>query len=856
MQQPKEAKSKTKKAVLNHPLRILIMNCQSIKNKKAEIHAVIDSAKPGIILGNESWLTPEIKKSEIFPDSFDAIRKGRVGDAHGGVFIAFRRDLLCTETPELDTDCEIIWCKLNIIGCRTLYLGSFYRPPNRKPEIEQKYLEAFNSSLTRIMSNKNAHVLVGGDFNCGNIEWSTMQVPEGVPNRRVQSQLLEIAQEHCLAQVVNIHTREDTTLDLLLTNSPSPVNRVKGMPPIGKADHDIVYVEYDIKAEGIQQAPRKIYLYKRADMDGLRDHLARYRDSFLSSDHSHMSVNDMWVSFKFEVTAAIERFIPSKMTKTKYSSPWIDSSTKRLIKRRNRLYFRARKSSSPGIKSHYKRFRAHDQKVIRDAYWKHISGIFSFDTDSADPDCPRKDEKAKKFWLFVNSLKKDAFGINSLRENGILKTDTLDKANTCNRQFESAFTRESDTEIPSKGTSPFSPMGEITVDPKGVLKLLNNLNIHKATGPDGLSARVLKECSSEISPMLALIYNESLAQGTVPDDWRQANVAPVFKKGEKYNAANYRPVSLTCICCKTLEHIIVSNINKHLAFKSILADCQHGFRSQRSCETQLVQFYHDMVSNLDGAQDRGQKQTDVIIMDFAKAFDKVPHRRLLYKLGYYGIRGSSHKWISSWLSERSQKVVLDGQASDPVPVVSGVPQGSVLGPVLFLIFINDVPDNIRSSVRLFADDCVLYRNIKSPIDCQILQDDLNSLSQWETDWQMKFNVAKCHSMRVTRHLPDKQILFDYTLHQQKLEQVQSAKYLGLTITDNLDWGQHVSEISFKATKTMGFLRRNLALAPRHTKEVAYKTLVRPQLEYAAPIWNPYHKLQYQEVEKVQRTAAR
>ena len=177
------------------------------------------------------------------------------------------------------------------------------------------------------------------------------------------------------------------------------------------------------------------------------------------------------------------------------------------------------------------------------------------------PIVPEKNEKAKKFWSFVKSLKKDAFGINSLRENGILKTDTLDKANICNRQFESAFTRESDTEIPSKGTSPFSPMGEITVDPKGVLKLLNILNIHKASGPDGLSARVLKECSSEISPMLALIYNESLAQGTVLDDWRQANVAPVFKKGEKYNAANYRPVSLTCICCKTLEHIIVSNID-------------------------------------------------------------------------------------------------------------------------------------------------------------------------------------------------------------------------------------------------------------------------------------------------------
>ena len=162
------------------------------------------------------------------------------------------------------------------------------------------------------------------------------------------------------------------------------------MPPIGKADHDIVYVEYDIKAKHIQQAPRKIFLNNRADMDGLRDHLARFRDTFLSSDHSHVSVNDMWVSFKSEVIAAIERFIPTKMTKTKYSLPWIYSSIRRLIRKREKLYFRACKSSSPDVKNHYKRFRAHVQKVIRDAYWKHISNIFSFETESPDPDGPRK----------------------------------------------------------------------------------------------------------------------------------------------------------------------------------------------------------------------------------------------------------------------------------------------------------------------------------------------------------------------------------------------------------------------------------------------------------------------------------
>ena len=343
-------------------------------------------------MGNESWLTPDIKNSEIFPESFDAVRKDRASDAHGGVFIAFKRDLLCTETPELDTNCEIVWCKMNIIGCRTLYLGSFYRPPDK---IDNDYLEEFNSSLSRIMSSKNAHVLIGGDFNCGDIEWSHMKVPQGVQKRQSQQQLLDIIGEHCLTQVVDIPTRNDKTLDLLFTNFPSPVNRVKGMPPIGKADHDIVYVEYDIKAKRLKQASRKIFLYKRADMVGLKDHMTQFKDAYLSEDHSHMSVNDMWVKFKTGFVEAVERFIPSKMTKTKYSVPWIDLTIKRLVKKRNKLYLRARKSKDPDVKIHYKRFRAHVQKVLRDAYWKYVSNIFTFENDSSDPDTP-KPEKIKK----------------------------------------------------------------------------------------------------------------------------------------------------------------------------------------------------------------------------------------------------------------------------------------------------------------------------------------------------------------------------------------------------------------------------------------------------------------------------
>ena len=190
---------------------------------------------------------------------------------------------------------------------------------------------------------------------------------------------------------------------------------------------------------------------------------------------------------------------------------------------------------------------------------------------------------------------------------------------------------------------------------------------------------------------------------------------------------------------------------QHLSKLDILVESQHGFRSGKSWKMQLVPFIHDLRKNLDGAHNRGHKQTDLIIMDIAKAFDKVPHRRLAYKLEYYGIRNDILQWITAWLSWRTQKVVIDGVNSDPAPVLSGVPQGSILGPILFLIFINDLPDNINSTVCLFADDCVLYRNIRRSEDQQILQDDLNILAQWEEAWLMKFSVAKRHSMRVTKH---------------------------------------------------------------------------------------------------------
>ena len=219
---------------------------------------------------------------------------------------------------------------------------------------------------------------------------------------------------------------------------------------------------------------------------------------------------------------------------------------------------------------------------------------------------------------------------------------------------------------------------------------------HKATGPDFIAPTVLKELSHEISPILEIIFKMSLKTGQVPNDWKEANISTIFIKGDKHSSSNYRPVSLTCIIAKCMEHILVGNMMKHLELNNILHPLQYGFLKNYSYEIQLLSLFQNLASN--------PSQIDLIIMDFSKAFDKVPH-----KFDWYGIRGNTRERILDFLSGRSQRVVLEGASSDSEPVVSGIPQDTVLGPVLFLLYINDLPDlAAHSSARFFADDCIAH----------------------------------------------------------------------------------------------------------------------------------------------------
>ena len=540
---------------------------------------------------------------------------------------------------------------------------------------------------------------------------------------------------------------------------------------------------------------------------------------------------------------AQEKHVPTKMTSKRFNQPWFTQECKRTIRKKIRRYKVFKQTKRQSDWQIFQEASKSARKTCNNAYHTYIKQNFC--------DNPNK-ENNKKFYSFIKAKRSDTIGVSPLVDpTGVTQIDDKKISELLSDQFASVFSHDDGTSPTIHGEKG-AIIDDLTFTANGIIKLLSNLNIRKASGSDEVSARILKECAHEVGKPLVLLFSASLEQGEIPDEWRHAIITPIYKGNNKNRskAENYRPVSLTSVTCKIMEHIVHSHIMKHLDENKILSESQHGFRKYRSCETQLLETIHKISSSLNN-----KEQVDSVLLDFSKAFDKVCHRKLLLKLEHYGIDNNIYKWISNFLFNRTQRVVVRGTFSECVSVESGVPQGTVLGPLLFLLYINDMPLLVNSIIALFADDAYIFRSIFSNFDTESLQNDLDKLVEWEKNWSMEFHPDKCFLLRITNKR--KIIESQYTIHRQQLKLVDKAKYLGVTLSKNLSWKSHIATITAKANNCRLFFQRNLVKVDRSTKIKCYNTYIRPILEYASTVWNPIDQpTLIEKLEMVQRKSIR
>ena len=369
------------------------------------------------------------------------------------------------------------------------------------------------------------------------------------------------------------------------------------------------------------------------------------------------------------------------------------------------------------------------------------------------------------------------------------------------------------------------------------------LNSDKSAGVDQVNTHALKMCAEPLAGPLSFVFKQSLILSEVPTDWKIANVSPIHKKGSRTIVSNYRPVSLTSVPCKVLESLIKDYIVKHLEKNKLITDKQHGFMAHKSCVTNLLETM-DFLTNC-----MSQRQpADVIYLDFEKAFDKVSHELLLVKLAAYGLPDLLIKWIRCFLSDRKQRVVIGEVVSDWVPVTSGLPQGSVLGPLLFIIFINDMPDFCSSLCRLYADDSKLARSVERREDSIEMQLDLERLLVWSDTWQTNFNLEKC----VVMHFGANNRRHDYKLGGHTLAKTTKERDLGIIITSDLKSSEQAKRAAARATMVACRIRLTFKYFSLKLVDLLFKSFVRPHLEFAVGAWNPYRRSDIDVLEQVQR----
>jgi ribonuclease P/MRP protein subunit RPP40 len=771
----------------------------------------------------ESWAHEEIDDALIAITGYNMYRyrdPNRV-DIRGGGVLLYIADSLESEPVITISDIqpqEAIWRQINSTSAPVV-VGVVYRSTADQSQV-----------LPTIFNEASKHhTVVMGDFNYRSIDWSSMHCDSD------SRPFLESVEDNFLTQHVDKPTREENILDLILSTEPGMVENLEVREKLGKSDHNIVtwtlVCEVSLKVDNSVKRD-----YNRGDYEGFNKYLT---DTDWKENCG--TVNDMWSLFRGTLDSGIDTYIPTQRSYRKRKALWMTRHAEKARRCKYKHWRRYRESQLDSDYVDYKRASNKATKAIRTAKKDfELKLAQNIKTDT------------KSFYAYARSKYKTKDKVGPLTDvnNEVIRDDSI-AAGQLNDFFTSVFTREPLEMLPTpepifEGET-YEALENIVFDSTDVLKRLQHLRPDKAPGPDGMKPRLLQEIATSIAVQVTNIFTKSCELGEVPTDWKRANVTPLFKKGKRNLAANYRPISLTAQLCKVMEGILRDNIVKHLHKHQLIRDTQHGFMSGRSCLTNLLAFLESVTAHVDEGY-----PVDVVYLDFAKAFDKVPHARLVSKLQAHGITGKVAAWISNWLQDRKQRVVLNGETSEWSDVSSGVPQGSVLGPVLFLIYINDIDIGISSQILKFADDTKAVRKIGSESDAQALQQDLHNMFAWSQEWLMLFNVAKCKVLHIGRNNPR----YEYEMNGVKLEAVEEERDLGVSVSSSLKSASHCSTASKKANRALGLIQRAFRCRNKQFVLPLYIALVRPHLDYCVQAWRPHYAQDIQLLERVQRRFTR